>query len=716
MNAMINDTHAPAANEADEDSINLLAYWQVLRDRRWVVAGTAFAVLLLALAATLLATPIFRASSTLQIERDTMKIMDVEGLTPAESPMDRDFYQTQYELLRSRSLARRVVQDLRLTQAPLFAETMADVDASFEGKHVTPAVQRDARERALVETMLDSLSIEPVRNSRLVRINFDSPDPALSSRVANAWSDAFIASNLERRFDASSYARKYLEERLAQLKGRLEDSEKALVEFATDQQIVSVGEDKPSLSAQNLGELNASLAQAQNARIRAQAMWDQARIGDGLGLPQVVQSPLIQKLRESRSLLAAQYQEQLRTFKADYPDMQRLAGQIAETDKQIAGEIAHIRTAVQSEYEAARSQEQLLEGRLVGLKNDVLDLQGRSIRYNILRREAETNRQLYDGLLQRYKEIGVVGNVGANNVSVIDRADVPEKKHSPRLPLNLAVGLMLGLFAGVLAAFLLQHLDRRMHSPQALEETAGVPVLGAIPRLIVGETPAMASADARSPFAESYRSVRTALQFATEHGLPSSLLITSAGPSEGKSTTAHELARNIAQLGKRVLLIDADLRNPSMHRTTGLENALGLSNVLSGAAGVADVLQRSTDGKFAVITSGPLPPNPPELLAGERLARMLSELRTQYDLVILDGPPVLGLADAPLLSHVAEATVLVAAAEQTRRDALRGALRRLRSAQGRVLGALLTRFDLQRKGDDYGYGAYTYYSYGNKAA
>nr|WP_036165549.1 polysaccharide biosynthesis tyrosine autokinase [Lysobacter dokdonensis] len=706
---------APDGRE-DEDTINLREYWQVLRDRRWVIAGVTAAVVALALAVTLLATPIFRASSTLQIERDTMKIMDVEGLTPTESPMDRDFYQTQYELLRSRSLARRVVQDLRLVQAPLFADLVANVDAGLEDKQATPAAQREARERALVETALESLTIEPVRNSRLVRVNFDSADPALSARIANAWADAFIASNLERRFDASSYARKYLEERLAQSKARLEDSEKALVAFATQEQIVNVGENQPSLSAQNLGELNAALALAQAARIRAQAAWDQARAGDGLGLPQVVQSPLIQKLRESRSLLAAQYQEQLRTFKADYPDMRRLAGQIAETDRQIATEVAHIRAAVRSEYDAARAQEGLLEGRMSGLKNDVLDLQGRSIQYNILRREAETNRQLYDGLLQRYKEIGVVGGVGANNVSVIDRAFVPERRHSPRIPLNLAVGVLLGLFAGVLTAFLLHHLDRRMHSPQALEEALGLPVLGAIPRLPNGTSPQMASTDARSPFAEAYRSVRTSLQFATDHGLPRSLLITSAGPSEGKSTTARELARNIAQTGKRVVLVDADLRKPSLHRLLDVSNASGLSNVLAGAADIADVLRAAPGETFSVITAGPLPPNPPELLAGDRLARMLDALRDRFDIVVIDGPPVLGLADAPLLAHVAEGTLLIAAAGHTRRDALRGALRRLSSTRGRMLGTLLTRFDLERKGDDYGYGSYAYYGYGTKQA
>lgn len=715
---MMDGAPPPQAQPArDDDEINLLEYWQILRERQWLVAGIAATVFVLALVFTLLATPVFRASSTLQIERETMKIMDVEGITPTESPMDRDFYQTQYELLQSRSLALRVIQDLKLIGHAQFAKTIAAVDESLEQapKSNAAPTKQQARERALVAPVLKALTIEPVRNSRLVRVNFDSPDPLLAARVANAYAEAFIASNLERRFDASSYARKYLEERLAQLKGRLEDSEKALVEFATDEQIVSVGEDAPSLSAQNLSELNASLAQAQATRIRAEAAWTQASAGSGMGLPQVVASPLIQKLRESRSTLAAEYQQKLRTFKPDYPDMQRLAGQIAETDRQIGGEIANIRSAIRSEYESARAQERLLETRLGGLKGDVLDLQSRSIQYNILKREAQTNRELYDGMLQRYKEIGVVGNVGANNISVIDRAEAPERPHSPRLALNLAVGLLLGGFAGVLAAFLLHHLDRAVHSPAVLAKTVSVPVLGAIPRLADGTTPVQAAADLRSPFAESYRSVRTALQFSTTNGLPHALLVTSPSASEGKSTTAMELARNIAQLGRRVVLVDADLRNPSLHRLNGLSNAQGLSNVLAGGAAVLDVVQGTADARLSIVTSGPLPPSPPELLAGERLPALIHELSQAFEVIVLDGPPVLGLADAPLLASQVEATLLVAAAGKTRTDSLQGALHRLQSVQARVVGTLLTQFDVERKGAAYGYGGYAYYSYGGKA-
>jgi len=697
-------------SERDPDEIDLLQYWNILRGHRWLVAGIVAGVVSVVVVLTLLATPIFRASSLVQIERESLQVVNVEGVVPAEQGyFGDDFYQTQYELLASHSLALRVVQDLNLTQDAYFKPMLEGVGDE------SPAAQRQQeRQRALAGTLLGGVNIEPVRNSRLVRISYDSPDPKVAARIANAWGQAYIAANLERRFEASSYARKYLEERLAQLKAKLEDSEKALVHFAAQEQIVSVGEDKPSLSAQNLSELNASLAKAQDERIRAEAEWTQASQGDGSALPQVVANPLIQRLREERSKVQAEYQEKLRTFKPDYPDMLRLSGQIAEIDRQIAGEVSNIRASIKARYDAAKAQESLLDERIGGLKGEVLDLQSRSIQYNILKREAETNRELYDGLLQRYKEIGIAGGVGANNIFVVDRAEVPAAPYKPSLFRNLALGLLVGLMLGVLAAFARHYLDRTIHSPKALEALTHRPVLGVIPRLGSGVTPAQASVDLRSPFAEAYRSVRTALQFATTHGLPYSLLVSSAGPSEGKTTTAMELARNIAQLGKRVVLVDADLRNPSMHKLLGVSNSVGLSNILAGAATAEAALQATQDQGLSVITSGPLPPNPPELLAGDGLVALLESLRQHYDMVVLDGPPVLGLADAPLLGHRAEATLLVATAEQTRNDALQGAVQRLLAARARVLGSVLTRFDL-RKGSGYGYGGYSYYNYGGDA-
>ena len=452
------DPHdAPADHNLGEYARALFGSW-------WLILIVAAVVVLGALAASLMMTPQYRATTTLQIEREAMKVVAMEDLIPSESPMDRDFYQTQYELLMSRSLARRVIAKAGLANHPVYREAVA---AASEKLGSTPAAggqpaaasRRDLIDRALTDQVLASLEIEPVRNSRLVKVNFSSPDPDLSARVANTYASEFIASGLEHRLQASSFATQYLSERLTQIKQRLQDSEKNFVDFAGQEKIVSVGEDKPSLPAQNLEELNALLASAQDARIKSEAAWRQARYGSGLALPQVVSNPLIQNLMQTRAQLSADYQQKLSTFKPDYPEMLRLNSQMSEVGRQINSQIANIRESIKAQYEAADTQERMLEARIEQLKGAELDLQDRSIRYNMFKREVDTNRQLYDGLLQRFKEIGVAGNVGANNISVVDTADAPGKPSSPRVAFNLALATIFGLFAGVVAA-LLRHAMR----------------------------------------------------------------------------------------------------------------------------------------------------------------------------------------------------------------------------------------------------------------
>jgi capsular exopolysaccharide synthesis family protein len=689
------------------DDVDLRHLWNVLLARRWVVLGLAAATMAVALVVTLLTTPIYRASSTIQIERDSIKVINSEALTPVDTGMDRDFYQTQYELLRSRSLALQVIGNLGLAQSDALLEGVAPLPDGASPADVA------AREQALVGSVLAALSIEPIRNSRLVRISFESPDPELSARVANAYADAFISSNIERRFDASSYAKKYLEERLEELKGRLEDTEQELVAYAEEEQIVSVGGDSPSLSAQNLSELNLQLAQAEGERFKAESAWQQAATGSGEALPQVLESPLIQSLRQSRAGLSAQYQEKLRIYKPEYPEMMQLRAQISEVDRQIAAEVGNIRGSLKSRYDAAVSQERLLKQRMGGLRDDVLDLANRSIRYNILQREVMTNQALYEGLLQRYKEIGVAGGIGANNIQVVDRAEVPGGPVRPSATRNLAMGLVLGLGLGVLAALAINYMDRRIRSLEVLHKLTGLPNLGVVPVLPDGMTPRQASENPRSAFSESYRSVRTALQFATPHGLPASFVVSSPSAGEGKTTTAAELAHNIALLGRRVALVDADLRSPSLHKVFDKANGVGLSNVLAGAATLEAVLQQTDEPNLSLVTSGPLPPNPPELLGGEGFEQLMADLAGRFDIVILDGPPVLGLADAPLLASRTEATLLVVAAGSSRKDEIRSALHRLSATRANVLGTLLVRYDA-RSQDGYGYGGYGYFAYGSQ--
>ncbi|MDZ4811288.1 MAG: polysaccharide biosynthesis tyrosine autokinase [Pseudomonadota bacterium] len=724
------DLRAPEP-EATNDDMDLRAYWRILLKRRWTVLGAWLIVLVTVLVGTLLTTPIYRAAAILQIERDTIKVVDVGSMTPLEGAGDRDFYQTQYELLKSRSLAERVVNQMGLAASgelerlkprtmwgrlsALFSEngaTRTAPVASTSGA-APQSAPSDDRQRALVNLFKEGLSIEPVRNSRLVRINYDSPDRAFSQRAANAVAETFIASNLERRFDSSSYAKGYLEERLQEFRLKLEESERNLVSFAQREQIVSVGEDSSSLSEQSLASLNGAVDKAREERIRTESRWRQAQASRGLVLyADVGSSSIIQSLQESRGKLMAEYQDKLRMYKPEYPLMLQLKGQISEIGRQTVDEIANIKAAIQADYLGAQDQERLLNEQMAAVKVEVLDLQNRSIQYNIYKREVDTNRQLYDGLLQRYKEVGVAGGVSTNNISIVDRA-IPGSKFKPSVKGNLVIGALIGLLLGILLALAFEYLDDTLKAPEDIERHLGVPVLGVIP-MLKKITPQEAWQDQRSAFSEAYRSVRTALQFSTATGSPKSLLVTSATPSEGKSTTALTLARNFAQMGTRVLLIDADLRNPTLHRTLGIENTKGLSNLLAGAVRPSDVIITTGDRGLMVMTSGPLPPNPAELLAGSKMLSLLTVAGVKFDKIIIDGPPVLGLADAPILANVARATLLVVEAGETRVSVARNAIKRLQAARAFVVGGILTKFESRQSGYGYGYGDYNYYTYRGK--
>lgn len=711
----------------DDDEIDLLAYWHVLVKRRRLIIGVLAAVVALALLVTLTATPIYRATTVLQLEKEGIQVVQVNGIQPGDSGgWDPEFLQTQYELIQSRALAERVANELDVDRPTLdkledggwlgrmFALLHPQAKPQPGRAPADPRQDAARQMRELAGIISAGLSVEPIRNSRLVRINFDSPSPQFSARAANAIAEGYIAAGLERRFGASSYAKTYLEEQLRLTKAKLEDSERKLVEFAQKENLVNTGDQGQSLAAQNLTQLNAALATAQDQRIRAQARWQQAASG---AMPaDMLSNSNVRSLQQQKGQLQAQYQLKLQTFKPDYPDMLQLKSQIDELDRQIAKEMDGIRASVKAEYDAAVRQEQMLTGQIAALRTQALDVDGRSIQYNILKREVDTNRQLYDGLLQRYKEVGVAGDVRANNISIIDRAEVPTSRFKPSLTMNLAIGLLLGGVLGVLLAFLLEFLDDTLKTPEDIEQKLKLPVLGVIPKLGPKDNIAEVAANPQSSFSEAYRSVRTALQFATDHGVPKTLLVTSSGPGEGKSTTALALARNLTQLGKRVLLVDADLRNPSLHKTLGLRPEFGLSNLLAGACAFNAAVQETGDERLQVILAGPLPPNPAELLSGSKLVSLLTVGGERYDHVILDGPPVLGLADAPILGNAIDGTLLVVNSAKTKISAGQSALKRLLAARARVIGGLLTKYDARTAGYGYGYGYRydSYYAYGGK--
>jgi len=671
--------------------------------------------LIAGLVVTLLMTPKYTATSTIEIQRESDRVVNVQGIEPESSPTDLEFYQTQYGLLRSETLAQRVATELRFHEnAALFDmfgndEMAAEITQFPRGAN---ASDRNERIVAAGKILLENVRIEPVRMSRLVEVRFTSADSALSAQIVNAWTRLFIETTLGRRFEATSYAREFLEERLIQLRERLQDSERMLVQYAVNQRIINIpsttqglGPVERPLIAENLAALNTELNAATADRMAAQS-----RLQSGGDLTnEALTNQTISDLRTRRANLSADRAKVLAQFEPDYPPAQALADQIADVDRALAREETRIRGTLQTTYNAASVRESFLRNRVQGLESELMDLRRRQIQYNIHQREVDTNRQLYDALLQRYKEIGVAGGVGINNISVVDPALAPEEPSSPNLIVNLLIAGLLGAGIGVGLMLLLDQADDAISDPRELESKLGLPLLGTIPKSDEGD-PLIDLQDPKSPLVEAYLSVHTRLAFTTDHGIPRSLTVTSTRPGEGKSTTVYAIARTLARSARKILLIDGDMRSPSQHTMFGLKNERGLSNFLSGTDDLSSLIHTDAATGLAVMTAGPTPPNAAELLTSDRLATLFTELASRYDHVIVDAPPMMGLADTLLLTSHVEGCIFVIESHATGAAMVQVAIDRLHSSAARVLGGLLTKFDTKRA--EYGYGYDYGYGYG----
>jgi capsular exopolysaccharide synthesis family protein len=725
--------HAAAnlvAAERLNDDFNLRDLLRVFLKRKWtiLIIFTVFAVF--SVVRTYMAQPIYRASTTIQIERFSPRVLDYKEVTPSESydTDNGDFYTTNYELLKSRTLSERAVEDLGMRKAPppdagkepvnkaVTTSMLEDIITRIRRGPPPSDVDAATREdNALVGAFLSSITVEPVRRSRLVRLYFDSTDPFFAAKAVNTLAQSFININLERRFEASAYAKTFLEEKLGQTKAKLEDSEADLVKFSREAEVFNLDE-KQNISNANVQEYSSALGKAEQDRIKAEALYRQA-VENPDSIPTIVrESRNIYDIKERKGKLEAEYQDNLRIYKPAFPKMQALKSQIDEVDRQLQSEYERIRQGTLSAFHAARAQEQMLRDRLDAGKQQVLDMQARSVRYGILKREVDTNRELYNGLLQRLKEVGVAGGVGINNISVVDKAQVPLFPYKPDFGRSIATGLAIGLAIGLLVAWLLEHLDDSIRFADEVEKETGVAVLGVVPKLKAlepGKRIALSPhLDPTSAFSEAYRSVRTALQFSTASGAPRRLVVTSSSKNEGKSTTALALAINFAQMGKPVLIVDADLRNPVLHKLMQVDNGRGLSNYLSGNVGVMEVVHRSEIPGLFVMTTGPLPPNPVELLSSAKMHTLLEQCGEHFAHVVVDGPPVLGIADAIVLGNQVEDAVFVIESGRTRKGHAKAALKRLYQAGVHPLGVILTKIDAYH--DLYGYGA-SYYQYAKPA-
>ncbi|MBZ9937951.1 polysaccharide biosynthesis tyrosine autokinase [Mesorhizobium sp. BR1-1-16] len=710
----------PADTQVEKLGLDIGRIFRVVMKHRYVIGGIVGACLVLGIVMTLTATPLYMADVTIETSSDTVNVLNDKSLDPENGGgSDQTEIATYVELIGSRSLAERVVNDLKLADDPTFVNPVnrsliARAKGLIFGSSGDDGQRSlESRQKAAISTVHNNTTAKAVKASRLLTISYSDTDPRRAQRIADALASGFIKANLDRRFDATTYARLFLEDQLQQVKLKLEDSERKVVAYADREKLVTLDDQKTILS-QKLEDLNTALGKASVDRANAEQLWLQVKdVKEYSDIPTTEQSPtIINQLRASRSDLLADYQSKQLTFKPGFPMMVALKARISDIDQQIAEEVEKTKNTIRSTYELAVQREQALTTNLDSTRAELIDTRNRSVEYTMLQREADTNRTLYDGLLQRYKEISVIGGVAANGLSIVDSASLPGAPYSPRLAFNVALALFAGMLLGLGAAFGLEYFDNTIKTPDQMEVLLGIPVLGLIPVLPADQSVQSVLEDPHSAISEAYRSARTALQFSTDRGVPKNFVVTSARPSEGKTTTVTTLARMFGQIGMNVLVIDADLRNPSMHKIIGIDNSYGLSNFLTGSIESESIIRDSGVANVSVISSGPIPPNPAELLSSPKMLTLLTELRDQFDLIIVDSAPVMGLADALLLSSVADGTLIVCSAGETPAETVKAATKRLSMTNSQLLGGILTKFNAQKAGYGYAYYGYDYYGYG----
>ncbi len=704
--------HAPPA-PAGFKFLDFRQIVAVLQANALFVVAILLAAVGVAVVWTMLQTPIYQASATLQVNAQSDRVLEKGDDISATAALDpAKFQMTQMGVLKSRSLAERVEQSLKLHSDPEFFRAMGSEPPAAGSP---PQASR----KFAVDLLMGGLRPIAYNDSSILEVGFVSNSPTQAARLANAYVKEFIAANLQRKYDSSAYARSFIADQLAETKQRLETSELALNDYARQaglQRItVTIGKDgnsqEQTVTSADLGQLNTVAVEARAARIAAEAKWRAFSNSPPTATPEVLTNAAVQDLIKKRAELRSKLELERARHLDGHPAVIQLLAEADETERQMNLLIGSIRTSVRGQYQATMNTERELQKQVDELKKNAMDEGDRSVQYNILAREVSTNRALYDGLLQRYKELNAAAGISVSNISMIDSASPPGGPISPNLFSNVIKALFIGAGLAALLVLLRVLIDDSIRAPEDVEHKLHLPLLGIIP--VAAKALDLELVDPKSPLSEAYSSLAGSLLYATSEGLPKVLLVTSSQSAEGKSTTSCAIASSFSRIGKRVILVDADLRRPSLHRRFNLSNDKGLASLLVSTEPVDSVLGATDQPGLSIITSGPLPPSPTVLIGSSRMQTVLAQLSREYDLVVIDSPPVLGLADAPLLAALSDGVVLVIEADRGRRGALKLALRRLRAMRPLILGAVLTKFDITKPIHRY-YANDEYYQYASE--
>jgi succinoglycan biosynthesis transport protein ExoP len=707
------------------EEINLKDYLDIIMRRKWLIVTVLALVFLSTLIFTLTATRIYEASAVVEVSQETPHVTTFQEILGSEI-QTREFYETQAELIRSKTMIDRVSQKLDLVTHPVIRRTvfgdgksgiLARIERAIKSiaSNVSSrqAKQADAQDieihQKVAKYISENLIVSPSRKTMLIDVAFRSPDRQLSKSVVNTLIEDFIRWKMEQKIDASSMARDFLMMQMDRAKISLEKAEEQLNDFAKHAGIVSLDARMNSIY-RHLEELNSAFAAAEASLISKAAIYHQAAKDGYANLPRVLESGLIASLKDKYAQLSSNYEELKATFHDDYPKVISLKASMDSIAALIKAQEKGIFLSIENEYESAKKIVSAMEKRIAHQKNLALDMNDRTTQYSIMAREVDTNKAIYQSLLQRAKEIESMAGVSSSNIQIVNRADLPLVAVKPNVKLNILLSIVLGLLGGLGCAFMAEYFADTVTNPNEISDRFQIPLLGMIPKTKPDEHGLENSflRHPRSFFSEAIRSTRVSIQLSGSSAHSKCFLITSTLPSEGKTTLAVNLALSFAAAGEKTVLLDVDLRKPRLHEIFNLKNRGNGNGISSFLAELTNRLKmyNSYSENLRIIPSGPVPPNPAELLASRRFNHLLKKLNSCFDRIILDGPPHIGFADTLILSKSVGGIILVSSIGESSREAIGQFKKTLTNVNGTILGCVVNKVDFSRK---YGYGGYYKY-------
>jgi succinoglycan biosynthesis transport protein ExoP len=714
---------------------HLYDYLLILRKHQWLILSFMLAVVTIVAIATFRMQPVYVATARVEIDRENANILPFQGTDSYDFMMDLENYiETQSKILTSETLALQTIRNNALSARPEFSSSTGPSEAIASG-----SLANQKRPPELAQ-FLGSLSVKRVPNSRLMDVSFESTDPQLAARIVNAHINSYIEQNFRSKYEATSQASTWLTSQLDDLRVKVQKSEDALITYERQNQIWTL-DDKQNITTQRLSDVNKQLTDAQSERMRKESLYQFAKSGNLDAVPQVQSNTTLTELLRKHEDLTSQYNDALSQYGPNFPKVVRLQAQLKELDAYIDKDKQKIVDILESDFREARERETMLTGLLDQQKVAANQMAEKLVEYNILKREAEALKTLYDGLMTKLKETAISASLRSSNIRVVDPAMIPSTPARPAKTRNVALAFLVGLVGGIGLALMREYLDNTVKTPDDVETLSRLPSLAVVPQfagsngngrrhgLLQGfssnngldkRIELVAQHLPKSQMSEAFRALRTSILLSQADHPPQVILVTSALPREGKTTAAANLAVTLAQLGDKTVLVDADLRKPGVGRLLNLTGGkyAGLSSYLAGVSSLDLVsIPHPAIPNLVAIPTGPLPPNPADLLSSHKLVEAIAELRTKFKFIVIDSPPIMAATDAVILSVQADGVLLVVRSGETPKEAFTRTRDLLNSVKCRILGVVLNAVDASAPDYYYSYRYYPYsYGYGPQEA